>query len=158
MMNPVDNDTDDDLMIDGYEFIYSKNPGLNASDSSDALLDIDQDGLVDIYFQRDENNACCLLDLKNKCCTQHNSRAFVCRSHFCIPRSAVFEDFREEIVNGGENELIRLLLAEEANGAPPLGSKKLSQLLSHLDYPPNCQSDKKTYKEIILKNCINKSY
>ncbi|NHK29991.1 MAG: exo-alpha-sialidase [Asgard group archaeon] len=59
MMNPVDNDTDDDLMIDGYEFIYRNNPGLNASDSSDALIDFDQDGLTNLeesYLWTHPNN------------------------------------------------------------------------------------------------------
>jgi len=62
---------------------------------------------------------------------------------------------REEVVNIGENELTRLLLAEEAIGAPPLGGQKLAELIDAADYPPNPQSGKTTYQDIIIKETIS---
>lgn len=121
-------------------------------------LTISKNGATDICFKRDPNSgACCLLDTSNKCCTAHPCRAFVCRSHFCIPRSDILSQLREEIVNTGENELTRLLLAEEANGAAPLNGQKLSASLSPADYPQNPQSGKKAYQEIIIKETVTPS-
>ena len=120
-----------------------------------AELIIDKRGTADIYLRRGYNSGCCLLDQGNKICSAHMSRAFVCRSHFCIPRSLPFENFREEIVNDGENALIRLLIAEEENGAPALGKQKLKTLLNPEDFPPNPQSGKQSYADISLRACLS---
>ena len=120
-------------------------------------ITVASNGAADIFFRRDPTTgACCLLDSGNKCCTAHPCRAFVCRSHFCIPRSGALSQLREEVVNMGENELVRLLLAEEANGAPPLHGQKLSALLTADDYPANAQSGKKAYREIRLQETISR--
>lgn len=117
---------------------------------------ISKKGATDICFRRDaDSGACCLLDADNKCCAAHPCRAFVCRSHFCIPRSDVLSQLREEVINIGENELTRLLLAEEAIGAPPLRGQKLAELITAADYPPNPQSGKTTYQDIIIKETIS---
>ncbi|MHA1909380.1 MAG: SBBP repeat-containing protein, partial [Candidatus Thorarchaeota archaeon] len=42
---PNNNDTDSDTMIDGWEVMY----GLNASDAADAYLDLDTEGLLNVY-------------------------------------------------------------------------------------------------------------
>lgn len=120
-----------------------------------AELNVDKRGAVDICFSRDINNACVLLNKKEKCCTNHPARAFVCRSHFCLPRSEVFDQLREEVVNIGENELTRLLLAEEALGAPPFCKTNTLGLLSPEDYPPNPQSGKASYADIIIKETVS---
>jgi len=41
-LDPNDNDTDDDLMLDSYEYLF----GLNGTNPSDKLLDYDEDGLT----------------------------------------------------------------------------------------------------------------
>ena len=121
-----------------------------------AEITISKNGAADIFFRRDKNSgACCLLDTLNKCCTAHPCRAFVCRSHFCIPRSDALSRLREEIVNIGENELTRLLLAEEAKGAQPLNGKRLNDQLSAEDYPLNPQSNKNSYADIIIKQTVS---
>lgn len=121
-------------------------------------LTVSDNGAADICFRRDpKSGACCLLDTKHKCCTAHPCRAFVCRSHFCIPRSDKLSSLREEIVNGGENELTRLLLAEEAQGARPLQDQPLSSQLSAADYPPNPHSGKAHYQDLIIKDIVSTS-
>ena len=98
-----------------------------------------EDGICDIAFRRDA----------------WQERAFVCRSHFCLPRSAVFSQLREEIVNMGENELTRLLLAEEANGALPLTPVSLKELVDPTDYPENPMSGKTSYDQIRLADVLS---
>ncbi|NHJ49214.1 MAG: hypothetical protein FK733_15605 [Asgard group archaeon] len=59
-LDPNNNDSDSDLMIDGYEWIYRFSAGLNASDPSDALTDIDGDGLTNLeesYLWTHPNNS-----------------------------------------------------------------------------------------------------
>ena len=79
----------------------------------------DPNGIVDITLQRDGEGDCMFLHKEGKYCKIWEARPFVCRSHFCLPRGSRLEAARAGIVNRGENELIRLLLAEEAAGAPP---------------------------------------
>lgn len=120
-----------------------------------AELSVDQTGVADICLCRDEDGACRLLDTDHKWCKAHGARTFACRSHFCLPRSDVFALFREEVVNTGENELTRLLIAEEANGAPPLSGQPLAALVNPADYPANAQSQKKSYDQIVIRETID---
>lgn len=120
-----------------------------------AEIDVRRNGSVDIYFRRLQNGACNLLNQKEKICQEHACRAFVCRSHFCLPRSEAISRLREEVVNMGENELTRLLLAEELNGALPITPKPLLEMINPADYPPNEQSGKKTYADIILREVLS---
>lgn len=92
-----------------------------------------QNGIVDITLRRDEAGACLFLQKESKCCQNWLERPFVCRSHFCLPRSSRLEALRAAIVNRGENELIRLLLAEEAAGAPSF----LPPGIDPSHYPPD---------------------
>ena len=122
-----------------------------------ATLSVNKNGVSDICLRRDENSACCLLDKNNKCCTAHMARSFSCRSHFCLPRSDVFSLFREEVINAGENALTRLLLCEEANGAPSLTQKPLADLLDLDDYPPNPQFGKTSYDQILIYKTVSET-
>ncbi len=114
-----------------------------------------QDGVSDIILRRDDDSVCAQLDRQSNCCTIWRRRPFVCRSHFCLPRSDFLELLRQDIANLGINELTRLLLAEEAAGAPPLDGILLADRLSADDYPLNCFSDKSDYHDILLKNCVS---
>ncbi len=121
-----------------------------------AAIDIYKNGAIDICFQRDTSGACTLLNKKEKICTHHQQRAFVCRSHFCLPRTEAISRLREEVVNAGENELARLLLAEERSGAKALTGKNLAELIDADDYPPTAQSGKTIYDAIALKQTLSK--
>lgn len=119
-------------------------------------LTVDRHGATDICFRRGKNDGiCCLLDKAGKFCTRHPHRAFVCRTHFCIPRSDEFSQVREEIVNMGENELTRLLLNEEQNGAAPLTRRPLAKKVKAADYPANAQSGKTSYDQLVLKEILS---
>lgn len=118
-----------------------------------ASLTVDKNGAADITLQRTPGGACRFLHLEEKYCRIWPSRPFVCRSHFCLPRSVRFSDLRESIVNSGENELTRLLLAEEAIGAPPL-SAPLAAQLDPTDYPRTSVSDQLSYAALRLRDCV----
>lgn len=113
------------------------------------------DGVSDIMLRRDTDGVCSRLDREKRCCTVWPQRPFVCRSHFCLPRSILLERLRQDIANLGLNELTRLLLAEEANGAPPLDGAPLSERLKAEDYPKNSFSGKHDYQTILLKDCAD---
>lgn len=110
----------------------------------------DNSGIVDITLRRDEKGACLFLDNEGKYCQNWPTRPFVCRSHFCLPRSARLEALRAAIANRGEDELVRLLLAEQAAGAPLL-------LPPHLDpahYPPDPAFASGNWQEILIKEVV----
>ncbi len=104
------------------------------------------DGACDIFLRRPDNN-CIFLDLRGFC-REHRLRPLVCRSHFCLAKSKRAEALRQAIINQGLDELIRLLLSEEKQGA----QKILPPAVCAGDYPPNALTNKKTPQEIKLQN------
>lgn len=97
-----------------------------------ATLFIGKDQVGDIYLRRGRDNACIFLDKKAKRCLHHQERPFVCHTHFCLPKTRRAQSLRSAVVNAGENELLRLLLEEEASGAKELIANRLIKE----DYPP----------------------
>lgn len=67
---------------------------------------------VDLQLSRRKNGSCAWLNEQDKCCAAHKYRTFACRSHCCLPKSERAEALRAVIINSGEDELIRRLLAE----------------------------------------------
>lgn len=112
-------------------------------------------GVTDIALKRHASDQSCIhLDSQNRCCRIWPQRAFVCRSHFCLPRSDKIERLRQDIVNAGINELTRLLLVEEAHGAPPLTRRPLAQLVTPAEYWDNPQQGANEYEQIKLRDTI----
>ena len=114
-----------------------------------------KDGVSDIILRRDPDGVCARLDRGERCCSIWPNRPFVCRSHFCLPRSDKLELLRQDITNLGLNEFTRLLLAEEASGSPPLDGTYLCELLNADDYEPGVFSGKTDYHDILLKDCVD---
>lgn len=114
-------------------------------------LKLSADGCVDITLRRPKGD-CIFLDQGEKFCKEHASRPFVCRSHFCLPQSARAQELRTQIVNAGEDELVRLLLSEEKQGAPLF----LNGIKGE-DYPPSSISGKDAYTQILLKNICSQA-
>ena len=121
------------------------------------LLVVD-DGVSDVMLRRDTDGVCASLDRNTSCCKIWSHRPFVCRSHFCLPRSYSLERLRQDIANQGLNELTRLLLAEEATGATPIGGIPLSERLNADDYTVTAFSDKTDYHDILLIDCVDESF
>ncbi len=62
--------------------------------------------MVDITMGLDESGRCRLLDLTG-ICTDYGRRPLVCRTFVCCPSARNAKQLREEIVNSGEDELVR---------------------------------------------------
>ncbi|MEG1537597.1 MAG: YkgJ family cysteine cluster protein [Clostridiales bacterium] len=120
-----------------------------------ASLTIDHNGATDIILKREWEGCCNNLDIPGKFCTIHPQRPFVCRSHFCLPKSHRFTALREEVTNLGENELTRLLLAEEANQALPLAGGYLATRLNPADYPENPLTGLISYEQAVIKDIVS---
>ncbi len=108
------------------------------------------DGAIDITIKRKANGACAFLDETNKCCAIHQNRPFVCRSHFCIPKSPQAQGLRSVIANFGTDEFIRFLIEEEAQGASPV----LPQNIDKKDYPPTALDKKICFDEVVLHQIL----
>ena len=94
---------------------------------------------ADLTLQRTADGACHLLDTTHKCCAKHQFRTFTCRSHCCLPKSERAEALRAAIINAGEDELLRRLLAEltETGAADFLPGKKRLAGVNAADYAAN---------------------
>ena len=119
-----------------------------------ANIQTDKNGITDITLKRSIDNACIFLDKAARRCGNHTKRPFVCRSHFCLPRSPRLEKLREELINAGENDLTSLILAEEAFFATGIESK-LSSLINPDDYEQGPRLGCRDYSEIIIKDIIS---
>lgn len=104
------------MLADFYFSAYYANGGQSLSEwlaQTDAQLVFFGEA-VDLQLARKADGACALLNEAAKCCHAHQYRTFACRSHCCLPKSERAEALRAVIINSGEDELIRRLLAELA--------------------------------------------
>lgn len=94
---------------------------------------------VDLQLCRRANGACFWLNEEQKCCSAHTFRTFACRSHCCLTKSDRAEALRAVIINSGEDELVRRLLAELAAANKQDFLPGLSRLadVDPADYLPN---------------------
>lgn len=68
-----------------------------------------QKGCFDITLRLDEYGTCALWDRKAGLCSVYASRPLICRTHICAPLSWRAAEVRTQIVNAGEDELVRML-------------------------------------------------
>lgn len=87
---------------------------------------------VDLTLRRKPNGACHLLDEDAKCCSAHQVRTFTCHTHCCLPKTDRAEALRAAVINAGEDELVRRMLA----GAVRPWADRLAGV-DAADYAPN---------------------
>ncbi len=94
---------------------------------------------ADLTIRRTADGACSFLDAAQKCCAKHQFRTFTCRSHCCLPKSERAEALRAAVINAGEDELLRRLLAElsETGAADFLPGGARLAAVNTADYAPN---------------------
>lgn len=68
-------------------------------------------GAIDIVLRRKADLSCHFLNQDLQECSEHLWRPLVCRTHCCLPKSPIAIDIRGDIINAGEDELCRQLLA-----------------------------------------------
>ncbi len=67
-----------------------------------------QDGCIDIVLRIDRYETCRLWDRWRRMCKVYENRPFVCRTYLCAPMTRRLAELRSQIVNAGEDELVRL--------------------------------------------------
>ena len=86
-------------------------------------------GVVDITLRQEANGACCFLDQERRRCGRWPLRSLVCQTYVCLPQSRRAAALRQQIVNEGENELIRLYAGEAAErGKNPWAEGQTAQV------------------------------
>lgn len=127
-------------LADFYYSEYYQNGGREIAAWLSGVADLQFFGAAaDLAIRRTADGACQFLDAAAKCCARHQYRTFTCRSHCCLPKSERAEELRAAIINAGEDELLRRLLAELAEtGAADFqpGEARLAKV-NAADYAPN---------------------
>lgn len=70
-----------------------------------------ENGAIDIILKRQTDYGCQFLNRDKQECAVHPFRPLVCRTHCCLPKSEEAIALRSDIINAGEDELCRRLLA-----------------------------------------------
>ena len=68
-----------------------------------------RNGCVDITLRLDEYETCALWNREDGLCSVYQSRPLICRTYICAPLSWRAGELRGQIVNAGEDELVRML-------------------------------------------------
>jgi Fe-S-cluster containining protein len=89
-----------------------------------------QDGCVDITLRLDEHETCALWNREDGLCSVYESRPLICRTYICAPLSWRASELRGQIVNAGEDELVRMLGLADGNGR----TEKTQPFAGVLDY------------------------
>lgn len=78
-----------------------------------------EDRVVDITMGLDEEGRCRFLDRETGKCLNYANRPLVCHTFICCPSTGRARQLREEVVNTGEDELVRSWFGvKTANGLP----------------------------------------
>ncbi|RJQ31621.1 MAG: YkgJ family cysteine cluster protein [Peptococcaceae bacterium] len=106
--------------------------------------------VVDITLKQDDEGRCIFLNHKKKTCRVYEARPFVCQTFICSPASRRALELREEVVNKGEDELVRLwfktnMVVHQAHNPRP----------NPVDWPPTPFTNKSCYSSILLKDVLS---
>jgi Fe-S-cluster containining protein len=103
--------------------------------------DIEYEGkCVDISLKTDHNQLCLFWEKENGRCSVYKYRSLACRTYICTPMSVRLEELRSELINKGEDELVRLINTDTKS---PYKSK-------------NTFSDAGAYEQVKLRNICSR--
>lgn len=108
---------------------------------------------VDISLARDPQGNCLFLDQKTGRCRQYMARPLVCRTYICTNVSKNADELRDIIVNGGEDELVRLWL-ETGDAVKTVVHEALEPDVDPEDWSISVWTDRDDYTHIKLKEII----
>jgi len=108
--------------------------------------------VVDITMALDGRGKCIFLDNTKGTCTVYNMRPLVCRTFICCPSTGGAKKLREEIVNTGEDELVRSWFLTGENGITPIIHEGVSPSPDISDYPPTPFARTRDYNKIRIKD------
>jgi len=112
-----------------------------------------QDGVVDIIIRRHADSACVFLDRQKQRCQHHRLRSMVCQSYVCLPASQRAVALREQIVNAGENELIRQYHLEHQDQEPVIHEGQGPVQWSA--YEGKGFRDKTSFDQVLIKDVVD---
>lgn len=127
--------------------------GKNLSDCVRNLLYVYVEGrVVDITMGLDEQGRCIFLDKEKGICSNYLNRPLVCHTFVCCPSTRNAKELREEIVNAGEDELVReWFKIKGANGRLVI-HEGVSPQPDERDYPGTPFSGIEDYRQVRLKD------
>ncbi|HUW63525.1 MAG TPA: YkgJ family cysteine cluster protein [Spirochaetia bacterium] len=110
------------------------------------IADVTTDGRsVDIVLKRNDQGRCVFFDSGKGLCRVYRARPLVCRTFICCPVSTRASELRGALTNAGEDELVRLWLAQES---PPSG-------VTREDWRTGAFTGHWSYREVKLRDCVS---
>ncbi|MDP3044590.1 MAG: YkgJ family cysteine cluster protein [Bacillota bacterium] len=111
-------------------------------------------GAVDITLRRDRQGRCLFLRPGEGTCRIYDLRPLVCQTFICCPQTKRARRLREQIVNVGEDELVRQWLMENQrlNTTPHIDETSGRHRVRLDDWPLTPFSGKKAYDEVLLRS------
>ncbi len=108
--------------------------------------------VVDITMGLDDEGRCIFLDKEKGICSNYLNRPLVCHTFVCCPSTRTAKELREEVVNAGEDELVRSWFnIKGANGRLVI-HEGVSPKPDARDYPVTPFSGSEDYRQVRLKN------
>lgn len=108
--------------------------------------------VVDITMGLDEQGRCIFLDKERGTCSNYLKRPLVCHTFVCCPSTRTAKDLREEIVNSGEDELVRSWFKIKGTDGRLVIHEGISPNPDARDYPGTPFSGSDDYRQVRLKD------
>jgi Fe-S-cluster containining protein len=108
---------------------------------------------LDITLRLNPQGRCLLLNTGRKACLHYGRRPLVCQTFICCPQTRRARKLREQIVNLGEDELVRQWLLENRrlNSAPHIDSASGTVRVRLEDWVPTPFNGKTAFDQVPLR-------
>lgn len=110
--------------------------------------------VIDILLRRDQEEKCIFLNKQENKCSNYQLRPLVCRIYICTALSGRAERLRQELVNSGEDELVRLWVNCLQQGEVSFNEADDPDIRPE-DWPENAWTNKISYKDIRLSEILS---
>lgn len=115
-----------------------------------------EDKVVDITMGLNELGSCRFLDPLKGLCLNYSNRPLVCQTFICCPATRAAKQLREEVVNAGEDELVRSWFKLGKGVGTYLINEAVNPRINPGDYSPTPFKSKLSYAEVRLKEVCSK--